>query len=200
MECCYREQEDRHLPTRLMDNFIRRLISPPEKKISRFVKVGNVAADLGCGPGYFTIPIAKLIGPTGKIYAVDSDERSIQVLVAKSEAQELGNIVEAHAASAADVKRIPTECADFVLAHGLLCCMTKHDQAVAEIKRIMKPTGIAYLSVAKLNRRNDPRAVSKREWHKILAGFIVEESGEGIFNRWAIVSRTGVTSESKNDN
>ena len=192
-------QSDRHLPTRLMDNFIRRLISPPEK-MSRLVRAGNVVADLGCGPGYFTIPIAKVVGLAGKVYAVDSDQRSIQVLGTKSEAQGLGSVIEAHATSAADVKYIPTECVDFVLAHGLLCCMTSHDQTVAEIKRILKPTGIAYLSVTKVYRRDDPRAVPRKEWNKILAGFVVKESGDGVFNRWAIVSRNGLRQESQNNN
>ena len=192
-------QSDRHLPTRLMDNFIRRLISPPEK-MSRLVRAANVVADLGCGPGYFTIPIAKVVGPAGKVYAVDSDQRSMQVLGTKSEAPVLGSVIEAHATSAADVKCIPTECVDFVLAHGLLCCMTSHDQAVAEIKRILKRTGIAYISVTKVYRRDDPRAVTRKEWNKILAGFAVKESGDGFFNRWAIVSRNGLRKESQNNN
>jgi ubiquinone/menaquinone biosynthesis C-methylase UbiE len=183
-----------------MDNFIRRVISPPEKTVSRLLHIGSVAADLGCGPGYFTIPIAKLVGPTGKVYAVDSDEKSIRVIETKSGAQGLGSIIEAHTASAADVHFIPTGRVDFVLAHGLLCCMTKHDQAVAEIKRVLKPTGIAYLSVAKLYRRNDPRAVPKEEWDRILTGFAVEDKGEGVLNRWAIVSRGSLTKESPKNN
>jgi len=80
--CC--DEKDRHLPTVVMDNIIRRMIALPEKKISKFVHAGNVAADLGCGLGYFTVSMAELTGPNGKVYAVDSDERSIQALRTKS--------------------------------------------------------------------------------------------------------------------
>ena len=184
--CC--DQKDRHLPTVAMDNFIRHLIAPPEKKLSGFVRSGIIAADLGCGPGYFTIPMAKMIGPSGMVYAVDSDPRSIQALRTKSEALGLESIVDCRTSSAADVSYIPTEFVDFVFANGLLCCMTEHRRAVAEIKRIMKPTGIAYLSVAKIFRRSDSRAVRSEEWRQILSGFRVEENREGILNRWAIVS------------
>jgi ubiquinone/menaquinone biosynthesis C-methylase UbiE len=172
-----------------MDNFIRHLISPPEKKILKFVRPGTVAADLGCGPGYFTIPIAKIVRPTGKVYAVDSHEESIRAVKRKSMAQGLENIIETHASSAATVDFIPTATVDFVFANGLLCCMTDHKGAVAEIKRILKPSGLAYLSVTKMFRRSDGRAVPKDEWTQILADFTVNESREGILNRSAIVSR-----------
>jgi len=184
--CC--DGKDRHLPTVVMDNFIRRMIAPPEKKISRFVHAGNAAADLGCGPGYFTVSMAELTRPNGKVYAVDSDERSIQALRTKTKAGALERIIDARVGSAADVRHIPTKFVDFVLAYGLLCCMTDHKGAVAEIKRILRATGIAYLSVARICRRDDPRAVRKEEWHQILTGFNLLENGEGILNRWATVS------------
>jgi len=183
--CC--DQADRHLPTVVMDNFIRRLISPPEKKISRFVNSGSVAADLGCGPGYFTVPMAKRVGQNGKVYAVDSDAKSIQKLREKTGAG-LQGVVEARTASAAHVDMVPDRSVDFVLANGLLCCMSDHEGAIAEIKRILKPTGIAYLSVSKICRRSDPKAVRREEWNRILQDFEVKERNEGVLNRWAVVS------------
>ena len=35
------------------------------------VDKGKTVADLGCGPGFFTLPLAELVGPTGQVYAVD---------------------------------------------------------------------------------------------------------------------------------
>jgi ubiquinone/menaquinone biosynthesis C-methylase UbiE len=170
-----------------MDNYIRRLISPPKKKILRFLHPGTVVADLGCGPGYFTIPMAEITGPTGRVYAVDSDLKSIQVLRTKSKAQGLENIIVAYTASAADLHCIPTGVVDFVFANGLLCCMTNHSAAIAEIKRVLKPDGLAYLSVTKVFRKSDRRAVPKEEWNGILSGFIENESHEGLMHRSAIV-------------
>ena len=183
-QCC--SQTDRHLPTVVMDNFVRRLIAPPKKKISRFLRAGFVTADLGCGPGYFTIPMAKLVGESGRVYAVDSDPKSIEKL--KQKIGEKQHTVEAHTTSAARLDMVAGRSVDFVFANGLLCCMTDHHDAVAEIKRIMKPTGLAYVSVTKLYRHNDPRAVREEEWSRILEGFKVTERHDGILNRWATVS------------
>jgi ubiquinone/menaquinone biosynthesis C-methylase UbiE len=171
-----------------MDNCIRRVISPPKKKILRFLHPGTVVADLGCGPGYFTIPMAEITGSNGRVYAVDSDPKSIQALNTKSKAQDLENIIATYTASAADIHCVPTGVVDFVFANGLLCCMTDHAGAIAEIKRVLKPDGLAYLSVTKVFRRSDRRAVPKEEWNGILSGFIIKESHEGLMHRSAIVS------------
>ncbi len=61
---------------------------------------------------------------------------------------------------------------------------------MAEIKRILKPSGLAHLSVTKVFRKKDPRAVTREEWNVILESFKVLQTGEGLTNRWATVSLT----------
>ena len=184
--CC--EVRDRRIPTSLTDNFLRRLFSPPKKKLSRFISAGLTVADVGCGPGHFTIPIAELVGPEGKVYAADSDPKSIQVLKAKLNGGEMQFRVRAEVASAASLEFVPNASVDFVFANDVLCCMADHASAVAEIKRILKPQGQAYISITKSFRRMDPRAVTKEEWKQILKSFNLQKNGEGFTNRWAIVS------------
>ena len=184
--CC--EAGDRHIPTFLIDNFLRRLVSPPKKKLSEFISTGVAAADVGCGPGHFTIPMAELVGPEGKVYAADSDPKSIEVLRAKLEGRELRQRTQAETTSAANLDFIPDGSIDFVFANDVLCCMADHAGAVAEIKRILKPQGQAYISITKPFRRMDPRAVTREEWKQILKSFNVRENGEGFTNRWAVVS------------
>ncbi len=36
------------------------------------VAPGQVVLDVGCGPGFFAIPAAKLVGPRGKVLALDN--------------------------------------------------------------------------------------------------------------------------------
>jgi ubiquinone/menaquinone biosynthesis C-methylase UbiE len=164
------------------------LINPPEKKIRKYVSSGMVAADVGCGPGHFTISIAQAVGPKGKVYAADSDPKSIEVLRAKSKSNGFHGVIEARTNSAANLEFVPDRSVDFAFANGVLCCMTDHAGAVKEIKRILKPNGLAYISVTKVFRRKDPKAVTKQEWKQILEGFNVQEMGEGFTNRWATVS------------
>jgi ubiquinone/menaquinone biosynthesis C-methylase UbiE len=179
---------DRHLPTFLLDNFIRRLISPPERWISKYISAGISVADIGCGPGHFTIPMAVAVGKEGKVFAVDSDLKSIEAVRTKSREYPLQEILETHCTSAANLAHIADQSVDVAFANGVLCCMEDHAGALAEIKRILKPEGLAYISVTKVLRRKDPRSVTKEEWERILDGFWVREKGERLTSRWAAVS------------
>lgn len=179
---------DRRIPPFVLDNALRRLVQPPRRFLSRHVRPGDRVADLGCGPGHFTLPMTQIVGREGRVFAVDFDPRAIDQLRRKAARRRVGQVVETHVASAAEVDFIPSDSVDFVLAEGLLCCMQDHAGALDQIQRILSPTGKAWLSVMKLDRANDPRAVSAAEWSSILNGMRVHESGEGLFSRWALVS------------
>lgn len=187
--CSCETIRDRRLPSILMDNFIRRLIFPPEKLLSQFISEGKVVADLGCGPGYFTLPIAKIVGQSGKVYAVDFDSEQIERLKEKAANKGYNGTIEAHLGSAAEIGFIPDEGVDFVFASGLLCCMLDHAGAIREIKRILKKDGSAYLSISRLARKQDPRAIAKSEWREmIFENFKIVREGERLTSRWAHVS------------
>jgi len=98
---------------------IRRLFEPPQRLIGSYVKKGQVVADLGCGPGYYAIPMAEIVGSEGKVYAVDLGKHSIRTLEKKAKKHGYRNI-ETHASSAADLSFIKDRSVDFVLANGLL--------------------------------------------------------------------------------
>lgn len=168
----------RRLPASL--NPIRRLFEPPQSIIEPYVKNGQVVADLGCGSGFYTFALAQHVGPKGKVYAVDLDKKCIRAIEKKMD-KEGFRTIEAHASSASELDFIKAGSVDFVFANGLLCSMADHRQeAVNEIKRILKPDGQAYLSLG----ASPPFGfVNRVEWEKILEGFRVERSGI----RWALV-------------
>ena len=100
-------------------------------------------------------------------------------------AGELGyHNIEGHATSASELNFIGDESVDFVLANGLLCNVPKHRPTVVnEIKRVLKSTGQAYLSLGSYPPFG---FVNRKEWEKILAGFKVERRG-GFTQPWALV-------------
>lgn len=186
---CQCQVDDRKIPALVIDNVCRRLFRSPTKFLSKYLSAGETVADLGCGPGFFTLPMAKLTGPRGRVYAVDFDPKVIARLERKAERQGLTSIVEPRAMSVSDIDFIGTGSVSFVLAEGLLCCMKDHAGAMEQIKRILKPDGRAYLSVIKFSRETDPRSVPRSEWAAILDELEVQDSGESPMFRWALVSK-----------
>jgi SAM-dependent methyltransferase len=164
-------KKDLHFPNIGFDNLIRKLYEPPQK-FNAYVVPGQVVADLGCGPGYFTIPLAECVGPAGRVYAVDSNPNAIRALEKKILKRGLRNI-EAHTCTVADLSFIPDRSVDFELANGLLCCVAPDDRqsAVNEMKRVLNPEGKAYLIAG----RGYPSYMTDEAWEQILAGFAVEE-------------------------
>lgn len=55
----------------LLDNPIRRALKSPSKVLKGRIRSGQRVMDLGCGPGFFTIEMARMVGPRGKVLAVD---------------------------------------------------------------------------------------------------------------------------------
>lgn len=97
----------------------RKIFEPQRRIVEPYVKKGQVVADLGCGPGYYTSALAESVGPEGKVYAVDMDKNSIRRVQKKADKAGYHNI-EAHASTAADLGFIKDKSIDFILAYGLL--------------------------------------------------------------------------------
>jgi ubiquinone/menaquinone biosynthesis C-methylase UbiE len=180
-------KKDKHFPLFANDNPIRRLFSSP-RKYCHYAKPDQIVADLGCGPGYYTLPLAESVGSKGRVYAVDSDEKAVRAVERKAARRGYHNI-EAHLTSAADLGFIADKSVDFVLADGLLCSMAPqgHQSTVKEIKRVLKLQGKAFLSAG----RGRMSYVDDAEWEEILEGFEVEQRNfEGRFDdHWALVSK-----------
>ena len=56
------------------------------------LKAGEVVADIGAGPGYFTMRFARAVGPEGKVYAVDIAAPVLEYLKKEALKQSLSNV------------------------------------------------------------------------------------------------------------
>ena len=143
-------------------------------KISRAVGVrkGMTVVDMGCGPGFFTLPLAKLVGARGLVYAVEANRTMLRHLrdnIRKTGANG-GRIRIVHA----DVSRtgIPAGSADIVLLARVLHDIEDKKGFLREVRRICKPGGkVVDLDWKKIRMTHGPPysiALSKPKSARIL--------------------------------
>jgi len=58
----------------------RKLKEDPEKLVGPHLHEGMTVLDLGCGMGFFTLPMARMVGPRGCVVAVDLQHRMLSGL------------------------------------------------------------------------------------------------------------------------
>lgn len=73
---------------------------------------GDVFMDVGCGDGFFALPAARMTGPEGHVYGVDTDGESLAELRGKADAEGLDNLTLV--AGEAEKEVLCRSCADFV--------------------------------------------------------------------------------------
>ena len=59
---------------------IRKLIHPPQTILTPYVREGMTVLDIGCGMGFFSIPLAQMVGAAGKVICVDMQEKMLKRL------------------------------------------------------------------------------------------------------------------------
>jgi ubiquinone/menaquinone biosynthesis C-methylase UbiE len=61
------------------DNPLRKLFHKPHIMLAPYVKEGMRAMDVGCGMGFFSIGMAKLVGDHGKVFSVDLQSKMLEI-------------------------------------------------------------------------------------------------------------------------
>ena len=82
----------------LLINPLRKLLENPNKTLGPFAQEGMTVLEPGCGMGYFTLPLARMVGPTGRVVAMDIQPKMLSVLERRArKAGLLDRIVLRHA-------------------------------------------------------------------------------------------------------
>ena len=131
-----------------MDTRIRRLIQNPDRILSRYIHEGMIVLDIGCGPGYFSKEIAKLVGIKGKVIAADLQEGMLQIVRDKIKGTELEKIIQTVKCSTSGIN--VTEKVDFILAFYMVHEVPDKDSLFKELKNILNVEGKILLVEPKL--------------------------------------------------
>ena len=106
------------------------------------VTAGSTVVDYGCGPGLFALAAARLVGPSGTVYAVDLEPRMVEL--ARRRAAEAG-LANVRAGSSDGVRAaLPDGVADFILCVQIMHYHAKRKDRVAvarDLRRLLKAEG-----------------------------------------------------------
>ena len=182
------EKQDRYIPPLILDNPLRRLEKSPLKFIGKYLRQGMAVADIGSGPGYFTVKLSSLVGSQGTVTAIDPDQKTVERLRAKLVNLNIGN-VRTLISSGSHIPGIEDNSIDFVFSHLMICCMSQHREALTEMMRILKPGAMAFVSVTRTLPGKDPRNVYPAEWGSILQDYHQINNGGTMIYRWALLQK-----------
>lgn len=125
------------------------------------LKPGMVVADIGAGSGYLTFPMAKLVGPKGKVFAVDIQPEMLTIIQKKARAQGIKN-VGLVLGDTADPK-LPANSCDLQLLVDVYHELDQPYEMTIAMKKALKPGGRLVL----VEYRKEDARVPIKEVHKM---------------------------------
>jgi len=121
-------------------NPLRRFVQDPHTILRAFVADGMTVVEPGPGMGYFTLDLARLVGPSGRVVAVDLQPRMLQGLRRRAEKAGLIDRIEIRRAA---IDRLGLDDlddkVDFVLAFAMVHELPKPDCFLEEVRQVLKP-------------------------------------------------------------
>lgn len=169
-----------------LDGIFRRWLQNPRKILSPYIRDGMTVLDFGCGPGFFTVSMAELVGPTGRVYAVDLQEGMLSLLQSKVRGSMLESRITLHRCNS-DCIGINTA-VDFILAFYVIHEISDQHRWFREAADLLQPNGLLLVVEPR------PFHVSKADFQQTIlaaetAGLAAAESPSVFLSRIALFNK-----------
>jgi ubiquinone/menaquinone biosynthesis C-methylase UbiE len=126
------------------DNFLRKLLHNSEEILRPYVVEGDSVLDIGPGMGYFSIPLARMVGEKGKVIVADIQPEMLKALQKRAKKAGVEKRIITHLCEA-DSLGVDMQF-DFVLAFWMAHEVANYLVFFKEIKSLLKPSGKFFLS------------------------------------------------------
>jgi len=168
-----------------LDNRIRRWLQDPRKILRPYIGEGMTVLDLGCGPGFFSVDIAQMVGKSGRVIAADLQEGMLRKIRDKIQGTELEERITLH--KCVKNKIGLSENVDFILAFYMVHEVPDQGGLFHEMKSIIKQNGRVFIV-------EPPFHVSKTAFEETIrrardAGFTPVERPKVFLGRTVILKK-----------
>ena len=131
------------------DHIGRRLFQKPERLLAPYVREGMTALDVGCGMGFYAIPMARMVGAGGRVIAVDLQPQMLEVLMRRARRKGVADRIRPHRCAADSLGL--DEKVDFGLAMWSVHEVPDEDRFFAEVRACLRPGGRFLVAEPKLH-------------------------------------------------
>jgi len=167
-----------------LDNKFRKILQNPQKILKPYISEGMTVLDLGCGPGFFSVEIAKMLKDSGKVIAADFQQGMLDKISIKIKGTALEDRTILHKCERDKVGF--TGRVDFILAFYMIHEVPNQDKLFREMKTILKPNGKFFIT--------EPRVhVTKKSFEEMISsakdnGFEINAGPKMFFSRTVMLT------------
>ena len=169
-----------------LDTRLRRWTQNPRRLLGQYLEEGMTVLDMGCGPGFFSVEMAKMIGKTGRVIAADLQEGMLRKVRNKIRGTEFEERFTLHLCE--EDKIGVSEPVDFVLMFYVVHEVPDQGKLFREIEGILKPGGQIFIV-------EPPFHVSKKDFENMIkiatnTGFAVVKRPKIWMNRAVLLAKS----------
>jgi len=121
------------------DNPLRKRFHDPQEILGPFIQERMVVADIGCGMGYFSVALARMVGPDGRVLSVDLQQRMLDLCRKRAYRAGVGERISTLLAAADDIR--VSGPVDFILAFWMVHEVKDIPRFFAQVAAVLKPGG-----------------------------------------------------------
>ncbi|MCJ2164938.1 MULTISPECIES: methyltransferase domain-containing protein [unclassified Pseudodesulfovibrio] len=169
-----------------LDNPVRGMMHPPKKLFGHMVEPGMTVVDTGCGTGFFTMALARMVGNTGTVVGVDIQAGALNRLNEKAAMAGLSGIIKTMESRADDMGELPI--ADFALAAYMVHEVPDIDTYFLQMSRCVRPGGRLLLLEPKFHV--SPAHFDTEMSASVSAGFVRESSPNIFLSHAAVLKKS----------
>jgi ubiquinone/menaquinone biosynthesis C-methylase UbiE len=167
---------------------LRRLLQNPARLLSPYVKRDMTVLDVGCAMGFFSLPLAEMVQPQGKVVCVDVQQRMLEVLAKRAARAGLAGFVETHLCDENTLGlKGRDETFDFALAFAVMHELSDPPGYLGDMHRLLKPG--AHLLLAEPAAHVDGHEFERTVRRATQAGFVVIDRPHIRMSRAVVLKR-----------